>query len=62
VWNIRGLGQKGRRSQLVELVQKYQVDGIFFFDLKSRCFIQNPQAQANREPKCSLLKQGGDPS
>ena len=26
--NIRGLGQKGRRSQLVEMVHKYQVEGV----------------------------------
>ena len=26
--NIRGLGQKGRSSQLVEMVHKYQVEGV----------------------------------
>jgi len=35
---------------------------FFFFDLKSRCFIQTNQAQDVRETKYSLQKQGGDPS
>ena len=27
-WNIRGFGAKGRRSQIVELIRKYNLDGV----------------------------------